>query len=156
MEKCRFNLKKVFNLEHLLSELNQIKADAKEICDFDNNDIFSYQRVDKELYLILRMIVTPVVDLQIDETKTLFELDNFFNRSSMYTCPETIRTEYRCNKTNFNRHPHSNIQRRYDRTQHANIVPNCMPQKYNGNPNYQNNIQRNVQQQSINGQHPNF
>lgn len=42
---------KVFNLKDLFNKLTTYKSDISEICDFENNNTFTYESIDKELVL---------------------------------------------------------------------------------------------------------
>lgn len=91
---------KVFNLKDLFNKLSSIKSETSEICDFDNEESFTYESIDKELVQILKLKLTPIMQIQIDQSKTLFELDNIFCQSEIYLSDEVIKNEYRLNKNN--------------------------------------------------------
>lgn len=82
---------KVFNLKDLFNKLTTIKSDISEICDFDDNSTFTYESIDKELVLTLKSKVIPMLQIQINEDKTLFELDNEFCASEIYLSTEVIK-----------------------------------------------------------------
>lgn len=86
---------KVFNLKDLFNKLTTVKSDISEVCDFDDDSVFTYQSVDRELVLILKSKVIPLLQFQIDETKTLFELDNHFCKSEIYLSGDVIKPSYK-------------------------------------------------------------
>lgn len=123
---------KVFNLKDLFNRLSNIKSEASEICDFENEDIFTYESIDKELVQILKTKIIPLLQVQIDNNKTLFELDNFFCQSEVYLTEDVIKTEYRITKTNSN-FDRKNLNGKNKRNNHQNIIkPN---QTFNNNFN---------------------
>lgn len=88
---------KVFNLKDTFNKLTTIKSDISEICDFDNNSTFTYESIDKELVLTLKSKLIPMLQIQINENKTLFELDNEFCASEIYLSTEVIKPNYKLN-----------------------------------------------------------
>lgn len=86
---------KVFNLKDLFNKLNTVKSDASEICDFDNSTEFTYESIDKELVLTLKSKVIPILQIQIDEDESLFDLDNHFCKSEIYLSSDVIKFEYK-------------------------------------------------------------
>lgn len=89
---------KVYNLKDLFNKLTQFKSDANEICDYDNEDRYTYDMIDKELIQILKIKIIPLVQMQIDESKTLFELDNFLCKSEIYIDETIIKPMYKLSK----------------------------------------------------------
>lgn len=88
---------KVFNLKDLFNKLTTIKSDISEICDFENDTVFTYKNIDKELVLILKSKLIPILQIQIDENKTLFELDNELCKSEIYSSGDMIKSIYKLN-----------------------------------------------------------
>lgn len=95
-----FNAKeiKVFNLKDLFNKLNRIKSECSEICDFDDEDNFTYHSIDRELVQILKSKIIPIVQMQIDCRKSLFELDNILCQSEIYLTEDIIKSEYKINR----------------------------------------------------------
>lgn len=89
---------KVYNLKDLFNKLTSIKSEASEICDFDNEDNFTYESIDKELVQILKSKLVPLLQIQINQNKTLFELDNSFCQSEIYLSDEVIKSAFRIHK----------------------------------------------------------
>lgn len=92
---------KVYNLKDLFNKLTTIKSDISEICDFENNSTFTYESIDKELVLTLKSKVIPMLQIQIDENKTLFELDNEFCVSEIYLSTEVIKPIFKIQNSKF-------------------------------------------------------
>lgn len=85
---------KVINLKDLFNKFNQLKSEANEICDFDDEEHFNYNIVDKELVLTLMYKLTPMAQLQIDQTLSLFELDNVLCKTELYYSRDIIKHEF--------------------------------------------------------------
>ena len=86
---------KVFNLKDLFNKLTTVKSDISEICDYDQSTDFTYDSIDKELVLILKSKVIAILQIQIDEDESLFELDNTFCKSEIYLSGDVIKPEYK-------------------------------------------------------------
>lgn len=100
---------KVFNLKDLFYKLTKIKSEANEICDFDEEETFTYQAIDKELVQILKSKIIPIAQLQIDQTKSLFELDNILCQSEVYLSEEIIKIPFKINKNQENKYEKSKL-----------------------------------------------
>lgn len=92
---------KVFNLKDLFNKLTTFKSDISEICDYENDPEFTYKSIDKELVLILKTKCIPLLQIQIDEDLTLFELDNQFCKSEIYLSGEIIKPIYKLNSIKY-------------------------------------------------------
>lgn len=94
---------KVFNLKDLFNKLTTVKSDISEICDYDESAEFTYTSIDRELVLILKSKVVPILQIQIDEDESLFELDNSFCKSEIYLSSDMIKPEYKLRFEDHNR-----------------------------------------------------
>lgn len=136
---------KVFNLKDAFNKLTKIKSEANEICDFDDENYFTYHAIDRELVQILKSKVNPIVQLQIDQTKNLFELDNIFCQSEIYLSEDIIKYSYKINKANDRNFP--NNTKRMNNTVHnkynnSNKTPNYNQNNNNVKPRAFNNFTR--------------
>lgn len=86
---------KVHNIKDLFNKLAQCKSEANEICDFNAAEHYTYGIIDKELVQILRSKLIPIVQLQIDQNKTLFELENSLCQTEIYYSHDVVKDEYR-------------------------------------------------------------
>lgn len=91
---------KVYNLKDAFNKLTKIKSEANEICDFDDENYFTYQAIDRELVQTLKSKLNPVIQLQIDHSKNLSELDNIFCQTEIYLSDDIIKPSHRINKVN--------------------------------------------------------
>lgn len=129
---------KVFNLKDLFNKLNEVKSNCNEICDFDDESAFTYNAIDKEIVQILKNKIIPIVQLQIDQSKTLTELENILCQSEIYTCADIIKFSFRLNtqrngNTGFNRNPTQNRHQHNKPHQNNNYSQNnSYPQNYSG------------------------
>ena len=89
---------KVSHLKDLFYKLNNIKADISEIADFDNNNIFTYENIDKELVLILKSKIVPMLQVQINENQSLFDLESHYCRSEIYFDLNVIKENFKLSK----------------------------------------------------------
>lgn len=85
---------KVFNLKDLFNKLTTTKSDISEICDYNNSTEFTYDSIDKELDLILKSKVA-ILQIQIDENESLFELENYFCKSEICLSDDVIKPEHK-------------------------------------------------------------
>lgn len=132
---------KVHNLKDLFNKLNKYKSDCSEICDYDNEDIFTYNSIDKELVQILKSKLVPIAQLQIDLNLSLFELDNFLCKSEIYLSDDIIKFEYRIHKNgknNFINKKFSHNNQKNSKNSDYNVIYNS-----NFNHNNSNSLQRN-------------
>lgn len=88
---------KVFNLKDLFNKLTTIKSDISEVCDFQNGNTFTYDSINRELVLTLKSKLIPMLQIQVNEEETLFELDNHFCASEIYLSSDFIKPNYRLN-----------------------------------------------------------
>lgn len=86
---------KVYNIKDLCNKLTQIKLECNEICDYDNDDTYTYNSIDKEIVQILCTKLTPIVQLQIDTNSSLFDIDHIFCQTEIYYAKDVIKDEYR-------------------------------------------------------------
>ena len=137
---------KVHNLKDLFNKLNRIKSECSEICDFEDEDIFTYTSIDKEIVQILISKLVPIAQLQINTKNSLFELENLLCQSEIYLSEEIIKNEYKIhkkdvyNKNNFtNRRINSNHNSNQNSNQNSNHNSNNNNFKKNENniPNFQ-------------------
>lgn len=142
---------KVNNLKELFEKLNEIKSKCSEICDFEDEENFTYEAIDKELVQIIKSKLIPIMQIQINSEKTLFELDNILCQSEIYYCNDIIKNEYKINKSynsgnnNHNKNYNNNKQK-----------PNYQSQNYlNKNNIGQNQNFNSYRQNNFNNKHPN-
>lgn len=133
---------KVYNLKDLFNKLNNIKSEASEICDFDNKDSFTYEAIDKELVQVLKSKLIPILQVQVDQTKSLFELEIFFCESEIYLSDDVIKHTFKINKTNkmFQNKKHNNSD---NPNPNRNNYYYNSPNFYNP-PNFHNNPRSNI------------
>lgn len=124
---------KVYNIVDLFKKLTKIKSDANEICDYNNEDNFTYHSIDKELVQILKTKLIPIVQLQIDNEKTLHELENILCQSEIYQSEDAIKIQYRLSK-----HNPINKDQKQTHNSHSNRI-----NQFQTYPNHQNNNGRN-------------
>lgn len=124
---------KVYNLKDLFNKLTSIKAEISEICDYKNESIFTYENIDKELVLILKSKLISMLQLQINENATLFDLDNQFCKSEIYLETNVIKDMYRLSKSN-------HIEKRNDKFNHNKFNPNKFNPNQTINQNKSNNF----------------
>lgn len=139
---------KVYNLKDLFNKLTSIKADISEICDFTDEKIFTYENVDKELVLILKSKLNSMLQLQINENTSLFDLDNQFCKSEIYSEGNAIKDVYRISKSN-------TVDKKNTKINYNKFTPN---QNTNFNkPNNSPNKNFNKFNNNVSGQYkPNF
>lgn len=121
---------KVWSIKDAFEKLLKIKSDANEICDFDNESQFTYMSIDRELVQILKFKLIPIIQLQIDSSKSLSELDNLLFQSEIYFSEESIKQSFKLNKNNFSKDRQNNYNLNIGR----NTNP---PSRY---PSNQNNV----------------
>lgn len=153
---------KVYNLKDLFNKLSGIKSETSEICDFVNENNFTYESIDKELVYILKSKLIPTVQMQIDQTKTLFELENVLCQTEIYLTDEAIKTvfkidknqksdkgaqSYKRNDNNFQtpKRNHFNEFQNYNRN-YSNNDPQTYKRNNNDIKDYKGNNQYNSQQ----------
>lgn len=128
---------KVSSFKDLFCKLSNIKSECTEICDYDDEEAFTYESIDRELVQILKLKLIPILQIQIENSKSLFELDNQFCQSEIYYSDEVIKPEFRLSKFNSNsRKPISKYRNESNNNYHSN---------YNNNhkTNYQNLTNKN-------------
>ena len=89
---------RVSNLKELFIKLSEVKSKCSEICDFEEEDLFTYESIDRELVLILKSKLTPMLQIQINNNKSLFELDNLLCNTEIYVSEDAIKNEYKMNR----------------------------------------------------------
>lgn len=141
---------KVYNLKDLFNKLSSIKSETSEICDFNDEDNFTYESIDKELVQILKSKLIPLLQVQVDQEKSLFELDNIFCQSEIYLSDEVIKSAYRIHK---NHKSDNKIDRKHsnNKQNHNNFDQNH--RNYYNNHDIQNPSNPNI---SYNSPRPNF
>lgn len=133
---------KVFNLKELFNKLTKIKADANEICDFNGEEEFVYRAIDKELVQILKSKLIPIVQFQVDENKTLFELDNIMCQSEMYYSEDIIKPSSKMtkqtykNEKDFKNNRINNVNSNGNHNHYQNRHNSNFKSSYNQNNNY--------------------
>lgn len=122
---------RVSDIKDLFSKLGEVKSKCSEICDFDEEESFTYDSIDRELVQIFKSKIVPILQIQIDNTKSLFELDNILCQSEIYISEDVIKSEFKSHKNNQN-HKSSNYK------SNQNYNKNFSNNKYNNNSNQNN------------------
>lgn len=130
---------KVFNLKDLFNKLNKIKSDCSEVCDYEDEDTFTYCSIDRELVYILKSKIVPIVQLQIDTNKTLFELDNILCQSEIYLSEEIIKTEYKIDRNIKNTYNDKKVSNNFKKSENNLQSLNRYNHRTNNNHNNHNN-----------------
>lgn len=148
---------KVENIKDLFEKLTKIKSECNEICDFNNEQIFTYTAIDKELVHTLKSKLTPIVQLQVNSDESLFNLENYLCRSEIYLSDEAIKSEYKKNKNYTNKNYNNNqINRTNHNNQNNNHNKNNNGRNFSNNNSYNNfrqNYNNNNNQQNSSGQY---
>lgn len=151
---------KVFNLKDLFNKLTSIEAQANEICDYNNGGHDTYDTINKELVQIAIDHLIPLMQIHINDTLTLNEIDHQLSRTELYYSEDAIKPIYRANKS-------SNYKAKQQQQQNQNVEShNSQPQQnnyQNKNPSgtisnqfNQNRVNYNVNTQNTNqNQNPN-
>lgn len=134
---------KVFNLKDLFNKLTNIESQANEICDYNNGGHDTYDTINKELVQIAIDHLTPLMQIHINDTLTLNEIDHQLSRTELYYSEDAIKHVYRVNK-NYN--SHTNYHLKKSNYQHK---PQTNPQQngnHTENPQHYTNINNHNQQ----------
>lgn len=95
---------KVNNLKDLFKALFKVKADAYEVCEYNQMTQLTYSAINSELLEILRSKIVPTSQLHIDMTKSLIENHNELCQTELYECEEIIKPEFRESKNTYVKH----------------------------------------------------
>ncbi len=154
---------KVYNLKDLFIKLHKIKSECNEICEYNDQDIYTYEKIDKDLIQILKSKLVPLFQTQIKNDKNLYELDVEFSQSEIYYSEDAIKPEFKLNKNqnknNFNNSKqNNNFQKNKfhnsNNVNQNNVNPN---QKFrNFNNRYQNQGPQIQQNRNFNNQNRQF
>lgn len=138
---------KVYNLKDLFNRLTKIEAEANEICDFNNEDNFTYKSIDRELVQIIIDHCIPTFQIHIDENLSLIELDNKMCRTELYHSDEIIKPYYKMNKSNIL--PHQSKPRNPTDVQNFVKPPQNNHNQQLNTSNTAQHFRNNVNQQSL-------
>ncbi len=130
---------RVSNLKELFYKFSHIKSECTEICDFDDENQFTYGNIDKELVKLLTLKLIPILQVQVNKNLSLYELDNSFCQTEAYYDQTLIKFEYRLKSNNYKnisnyKNHNSNNQNTFKRSNNF----------YNHNNNNDNNNYNNT------------